>query len=41
VNITNKFLEIDILPANDGFVSVLKKLSVAIISAVKIYGLPG
>jgi hypothetical protein len=41
VNITNQFLEIDILLANDGFVPVLKKLPVAIISEVKIYGLPG
>jgi len=41
MNIAEKFFKIYILLADDRFVSVLKKLSMAAILSVKIDGMPG
>ena len=40
MNIANQFPEIDILLANDGFITVLKQLPVPIILPVEIPGIP-
>lgn len=41
VDVTSQFPEIDVFPADDGFIAVLKKLSVPHIPSIEIDHIPG
>jgi len=39
MNITNQLLKIGVLLAKDGFISILKQVTITAVSAIKIYGI--